>query len=189
MWQIRNLNEEHEQKLQDVVISKNKQCEKIKLELQAKIANLDQELLKFEADNDAISMSLQEHCNIPIKISEEKSRAEAEIELLKGNIEWYGREINSLKYEIYVLYKELEIRNEENNMSMRSAEAANKQHMEGVKKMAKLEAECQRLRGLVRKKLPGPAALAQKKLALDGIMEILDSRDLLSGLLLHTCPL
>ncbi|MCE3214953.1 hypothetical protein HAX54_000364 [Datura stramonium] len=49
-------------------------------------------------------------------------------------------------------------------MSVRFAEVANKQHLEGVKKIAKLEAECQRLRGLVRKKLPGPAALAQMKL-------------------------
>ncbi|CAH8263369.1 unnamed protein product [Arabidopsis lyrata] len=39
------------------------------------------------------------------------------------------------------------------------------QHLEGVKKIAKLEAECQSLRGLLRKKLPGPAAMAQMKLA------------------------
>ncbi|KAE8656439.1 Filament-like plant protein 4 [Hibiscus syriacus] len=169
MWQIRILKEEHEQKLQDVVISKNKQCEKIKLELEAKLAHLDQELLESEADNDAISRSLQERSNTVIKISEEKSRAEAEIERLKGNIESCEREINSLKYEIHVLSKELEIRNEEKNMSMSSAEAANKQHMEGVKKIAKLEAECQRLRGLVRKKLPGPAALAQMKLEVGSI--------------------
>ncbi|XWS20975.1 hypothetical protein CRYUN_Cryun30bG0015400 [Craigia yunnanensis] len=169
MRQIRNLKEEHEQKLQDVVISKNKQCEKIKLELEAKIANLDQVLLKSEAENAAISRSLQERSNMLIKISEEKSQAEAEIELLKGNIESCEREINSLKYELHVVSKELEIRNEEKNMSMRSAEAANKQHMEGVKKIAKLEAECQRLRGLVRKKLPGPAALAQMKLEVESL--------------------
>ncbi|KAL4335208.1 hypothetical protein GQ457_07G026940 [Hibiscus cannabinus] len=167
MWQIRSLKEEHEEKLQDVVSSKNKQCEKIKLELEAKIANLDRELLQAEADNDAISRSLQERSNMLIKVSEETSRAGAEIERLKGNIESCEREINSLKYEIHVLSKELEIRNEEKNMGMRSAEAANKQHMEGVKKIAKLEAECQRLRGLVRKKLPGPAALAQMKLEVE----------------------
>ncbi|XWS25886.1 hypothetical protein CRYUN_Cryun27aG0106100 [Craigia yunnanensis] len=169
MRQIRNLKEEHEQKLQDVVISKNKQCEKLKLELEGKIANLDQELLKSEAGNAAISRSLQERSNMLIQISEEKSQAEAEIELLKGNIESCEREINSLKYELHVVSKELEIRNEEKNMSMRSAEAANKQHMEGVKKIAKLEAECQRLRGLVRKKLPGPAALAQMKLEVESL--------------------
>ncbi|KAF2310095.1 hypothetical protein GH714_006513 [Hevea brasiliensis] len=99
----------------------------------------------------------------------QKSQAEAEIELLKSNIESCEREINSLKYELHVVSKELEIRNEEKNMSMRSAEAANKQHMEGVKKIAKLEAECQRLRGLVRKKLPGPAALAQMKLEVENL--------------------
>ncbi|KAE8729261.1 Filament-like plant protein 4 [Hibiscus syriacus] len=169
MRQIRNLKEEHEQKLQDVVVSKNKQCEKIKLELEAKLANLDQELLKAEAENTAISRSLQECSNMLIKISEEKSQAEAQIERLKGSIDSCEREINSLKYELHVVSKEIDIRNEEKNMSMRTAESANKQHMEGVKKIAKLEAECQRLRGLVRKKLPGPAALAQMKLEVESL--------------------
>ncbi|KAE8656065.1 Filament-like plant protein 4 [Hibiscus syriacus] len=169
MRQIRNLKEEHERKLEDLAVSKNKQCEQIKLELEAKIANLEQELLKSDAENAAISRSLQERSNMLVKITEEKLRAETEIELLKGNIESCEREINSLKYELHVASKELEIRNEERNMSMRTAEAANKQHMEGVKKIAKLEAECQRLRGLVRKKLPGPAALAQMKLEVESL--------------------
>ncbi|CAL5415996.1 unnamed protein product [Camellia sinensis] len=39
----------------------------------------------------------------------------------------------------------------------------------GVKKIAKLEAECQRLHGLVRKKLPSPAALAQMKLQVENL--------------------
>ncbi|KAL4333340.1 hypothetical protein GQ457_07G021340 [Hibiscus cannabinus] len=169
MRQIRNLNKEHEQMLQDVVISKDKQCEKIKFELEAKIAKLDQQLLKSEAENAAFSRSLKEHSYMLIKIGDEKSQAEAEIELLKANIESCEREINSLKYELHVASKELEIRNEEKNMSMRSAEVANKQHMEGVKKIAKLESECQRLRGLVQKKLPGPAALAKMKLEVESL--------------------
>ncbi|PON70758.1 Filament-like protein [Parasponia andersonii] len=175
MRQIRNLKEEHEQKLQDVILTKNKQCEKIKLELEAKLENFDQELRRSAAENAAISRSLQERSNMLIKVSEEKSQAEAEIELLKSNIESCEREINSLKYELHVASKELEIRNEEKNMSIRSAEVANKQHMEGVKKIAKLEAECQRLRGLVRKKLPGPAALAQMKLEVESLGR--ESRD------------
>lgn len=175
MRQIRNLKEDHEQKLQDLILTKNKQCEKIKLELEAKLENLDQELRMSAAENAAVSRSLQERSNMLIKISEEKSQAEAEIELLKGNIESCEREINSLKYELHVASKELEIRNEEKNMSIRSAEVANKQHIEGVKKIAKLEAECQRLRGLVRKKLPGPAALAQMKLEVESLGR--ESRD------------
>ncbi|KAK7321798.1 hypothetical protein VNO77_32747 [Canavalia gladiata] len=169
MRQIRNLKEEHELKIQEVALTKTKQLDKIKGELEAKIGNFEQELLRSAADNAALSRSLQERSNMLIKVSEEKAHAEAEIELLKGNIESCEREINSLKYELHVISKELEIRNEEKNMSMRSAEAANKQHMEGVKKIAKLEAECQRLRGLVRKKLPGPAALAQMKLEVESL--------------------
>lgn len=169
MRQIRNLKEEHEQKLQDFVLTKTKQWDKIRLEFEAKIANFEQELLRSAAENATLSRSLQERSNMLIKISEEKSQAEAEIELLKGNIEQCEREINSAKYELHIVSKELEIRNEEKNMSMRSAEAANKQHMEGVKKIAKLEAECQRLRGLVRKKLPGPAALAQMKMEVESL--------------------
>ncbi|KAI3730365.1 hypothetical protein L1987_61535 [Smallanthus sonchifolius] len=169
MRQIRNLKEEHEQTVHDVVLAKTKQFEKMKLEFDGKIANLDQELMRAAAENAAVSRSLQERSNMLIKMSEEKSQAEAEIELLKSNIESCEREINSLKYELHIVAKELEIRNEEKNMSVRSADVANKQHLEGVKKIAKLEAECQRLRGLVRKKLPGPAALAQMKLEVDSL--------------------
>ena len=75
--------------------------------------------------------------------------------------------MSSLKYKLQVLSKELEIRNEEKNISMKSADAANKQHLEAVKKIAKLEAECQRLRSLVRKKFPGPAMLAQMKMEVE----------------------
>ncbi|KAF2588529.1 hypothetical protein F2Q70_00038256 [Brassica cretica] len=99
----------------------------------------------------------------------EKARADAEIETLKSNLEMCEREIKSLKYEVHVVSRELEIRNEEKNMCIRSAEVANKQHLEGVKKIAKLEGECQRLRSLVRKKLPGPAALAQMKLEVESL--------------------
>ncbi|XP_022981758.1 filament-like plant protein 4 [Cucurbita maxima] len=169
MRQIRSLKEEHELKLQEVMFTKTKQWDKIKLEFESKMADLDQELLRSAAENAALSRSLQERSNMLIKISEEKSQAEADIEMLKGNIESCEREINSLKYELHIVSKELEIRNEEKNMSMRSAEAANKQHMEVVKKITKMEAECQRLRGLVRKKLPGPAALAQMKLEVESL--------------------
>ncbi|KAM3198903.1 Filament-like plant protein 6 [Capsicum chinense] len=169
MRQIRNLKEEHEQKLHDVIQNKTKQFDKMKHEFEAKLANLDQQLLRSAAENSALSRSLQERSSMVIQLSEEKAQAEAEIEMLKSNIESCEREINSLKYELQINSKELEIRIEEKNMSVRSAEVANKQHLEGVKKVAKLEAECRRLRGLVRKKLPGPTALAQMKLEVESL--------------------
>ncbi|CAN6801694.1 unnamed protein product [Brassica oleracea] len=137
------------------------------MEFEKRISEYEQELLRSGADSDALSRTLQERSNMLVKISEEKARSHAEIETLKSNLEMCEREIKSLKYEVHVVSRELEIRNEEKNMCIRSAEVANKQHLEGVKKIAKLEGECQRLRSLVRKKLPGPAALAQMKLEVE----------------------
>ncbi|PHT29088.1 hypothetical protein CQW23_31313 [Capsicum baccatum] len=113
-----------------------KQFDKMKHEFEAKLANLDQQLLRSVAENSALSRSLPERSSMEIQLSEEKAQAEAEIEMLKKN------------------------------MSIRSAEVANKQHLEGVKKIAKLEVERRRLRGLVWKKLLGPTAWAQMKLDL-----------------------
>ncbi|KAF0930549.1 hypothetical protein E2562_033316 [Oryza meyeriana var. granulata] len=167
MKQVRTVKEESEQKLQDVVFAKTKQWEMMKAELEAKLASFEQELIRAGAENDALSRSLEEWENLLMKVGGEKAQSEAQIEVLKSTIHSGEKEISSLKYELHVVSKELEIRNEEKNMSVRSADVATKQHLEDVKKISKLEAECQRLRGLVRKKLPGPAALAQMKLEVD----------------------
>ena len=87
--------------------------------------------------------------------------------VLQVNIESYEHDMSSLKYQLRVLSKELEIRNEGKNISMKSADAANNKHLEAVKNIAKLEAECQILRSLVQKKLPGPAAFAQMKMEVE----------------------
>ncbi|KAK2657027.1 hypothetical protein Ddye_010079 [Dipteronia dyeriana] len=167
--QIRNVKEESEQKLHDAILAKTKHWDKIKLDLEKQLIESDQALLRAAAEKATLSKSLQERSNFIVKITDEKSQADAEIDFLKENIMSNEKEINSLKYELHVVSKELDIRNEEKNMSMRSAEAANKQHLEGVKKIVKLEAECQRLRGLVRKKLPGPAALAKMKMEVENL--------------------
>ncbi|KAL3634246.1 hypothetical protein CASFOL_021300 [Castilleja foliolosa] len=169
MRQIRNLKDEHDKKMHELVLNKTKLFDKMKLKLESQISNLEQELMKSASDNAALSRSLQDRSNMLIKLREEKSQAEAEVEYLKCSIESFEKDVNSLKYELHVARKEVEIRVEEKNMSVRSLEVANKQHLEGVKKIAKLEGECQRLRGLVRKKLPGPGAMAQLKLEVENL--------------------
>jgi hypothetical protein len=167
MKQVRTVKEEGEQKLHDAVFAKTKHWESIRAELETKLVDYEQDLIRAGAENDALSRSLEERANLLLKVNEEKAQAEAQIEVLRSTIQSSEKEINSLKYELHVVSKELDIRNEEKNMSVRSADVATKQHMEDVKKISKLEAECQRLRGLVRKKLPGPAALAQMKMEVD----------------------
>ncbi|KAK4762908.1 hypothetical protein SAY86_008676 [Trapa natans] len=163
MRQIRNLKEESELKLQETIRAKAKQGDKMKLDLEERIFELEHALVQAGAENASLSQSLQEHLNTIMTVNEEKSHAEAEVEVLRGNIQLRDKEISSLKYELHVVSKEIDIRNQEKNMNLKATEAANKQNLENVKKITKLEAECQRLRGLVQKKLPGPAALARMK--------------------------
>lgn len=167
MRQVRHVREEQEHKLHETIVNKTREWEKIRFEFEAKIVALEQQLLQTGAENTAISRSLQERTKTVGELNEARAQAEAEVKVLQVNIESYEHDMSSLKYELHVLSKELEIRNEEKNISMKSADAANKQHLEAVKKIAKLEAECQRLRSLVRKKLPGPAALAQMKMEVE----------------------
>ncbi|CAH8363579.1 unnamed protein product [Eruca vesicaria subsp. sativa] len=87
----------------------------------------------------------------------------SEFNSLVGSLELKEKENVTLRYEVRVLEKELELRNEEREFSRRTAEASHKLHLENVKKAAKLEQECQRLRVLVRKRLPGPAALSKMR--------------------------
>ncbi|KAL6504445.1 hypothetical protein OROGR_026368 [Orobanche gracilis] len=163
MTKIRKLKEEHDKRVHELDLNKTNLFDKMNLQLGSQISNLKQELMKYASDNAALSRSLQERSNTLIKVSGEKSQAEAEIEYLKSNTESREKEVHSLKYEVHIARKEVEIRNEEKNMSVRSLEVVNKQNLEGAKKIAMLEAECQRLRSLVRKKLPGPGALTQMK--------------------------
>ncbi|KHN41904.1 Filament-like plant protein 5 [Glycine soja] len=175
MKQIRTVKEESEQKLQEVILMKSHQWEKIKLELEAQIDNLDEGLRELASENAALLRSVQESSNKIVKLKEEKSEAEAEVEHLEKNIQSKEKEITSLKYELHMISKEMDIRNEEKNMIMRSAEVANKQHTEDGKNIDKLESECQRLRGLLRKKLPGPAALAQMKLEVESSHHVISA--------------
>ncbi|KAL5216479.1 hypothetical protein ABZP36_007880 [Zizania latifolia] len=78
-------------------------------------------------------------------------------------LQFTHKQCASLQYEVHMLQKELEIRNKEREYDHRSIDAAQKHQQESVQKITALEAECQRLRTMVQKRLPGPAALAKMK--------------------------
>ncbi|GFY85358.1 filament-like protein [Actinidia rufa] len=61
------------------------------------------------------------------------------------------KENSALKFELLSRSEELEIRTIERDLSAQAAETASKQHLESIKKVAKLEAECRRLQAVARK--------------------------------------
>ncbi|XP_014490492.1 filament-like plant protein 3 isoform X2 [Vigna radiata var. radiata] len=70
---------------------------------------------------------------------------------LHRRIEDMERENSSLKVELQSRLEELEFRTIERDLSTQAAETASKQHLESIKKVAKLEAECRRLKAVTRK--------------------------------------
>ncbi|KAK1586353.1 hypothetical protein Q3G72_001699 [Acer saccharum] len=163
MEQLRFVRKEQEQRIHDAVTMTSREFEKSELILKEQLAETNKRLAKLGVENTHLSKALLEKEKLIEDLNKQRTQAEANFNALMIRLDSTEKENASLKYEIRVLEKELEIRNEEREFNRRTADASHKQHLESVKKIAKLESECQRLRVLVRKRLPGPAALAKMK--------------------------
>jgi hypothetical protein len=170
MKQLRHVREEHEQLMHDTLVKKTWEYDKLRVEMETKLAEASHllsqtrtELLESRAEGKALSHALQERSRSLAEVGQAKGRAEADIKVLQVRLEAMEKENANLKYEAHALNKELAIRNEEREYERKAAEIASKQHLDSVKKIAKLEEECNRLRVLMSKKLPGPAALQRMR--------------------------
>ncbi|KAH7277237.1 hypothetical protein KP509_39G041500 [Ceratopteris richardii] len=168
MRKLRQLHEEQEQTIHEAVTKKTRELENLKLELQQRLADADHQLVEAEFQNSLLSKRVQEQDGMIAQLTQAHSKAEGKIDTLQVRVEIFERENASLKYEVTVLNKELIIRNQERDMNKKSLDAASRQKAESTKKISKLERECQRLRALVRKKLPGPGALVQMQMEVEG---------------------
>ncbi|GMI88257.1 hypothetical protein HRI_002495000 [Hibiscus trionum] len=100
---------------------------------------------EFERAMKALQDKLAETNNRIEDQQKHKSRADAEFSALMARLDVTEKENAFLKYELHVVEKELEIKNEEMEYNRRSADSAHKQHLDSAKRIAKLEAECRKL--------------------------------------------
>ncbi|XP_009367334.2 filament-like plant protein 7 [Pyrus x bretschneideri] len=163
MQQLRFVREEQEQRVHEAMMKASREFEKSKMALEEKLAETTRRLSKIGAENTHLSNALLVKDKLIEDLRKQLTQVEADFNALTLRLESTEKDNASLKYEVRVLEKELEIRNEEREFNRRTADVSHKQNLEGAKKIAKLESECQRLRLLVRKRLPGPAALAKMK--------------------------
>ncbi|ESW27901.1 hypothetical protein PHAVU_003G242100 [Phaseolus vulgaris] len=163
MQQLRFVREEQEQRIHDAVMKASKEFEKERKVLEEQLSETSKRIAKAEIDNSHLNKSIFARENLIQDLKRQLTQAEADHSALMSRLECTEKDNTSLTYEVRVLEKELEIRNEEREFSRRSADASHKHQLESIKKIAKLESECQKLRLLVRKRLPGPAALAKMK--------------------------
>ncbi|KAF8405715.1 hypothetical protein HHK36_007792 [Tetracentron sinense] len=129
--QLRQAREEQEQKIHGSVVKKTREWESTKSELESQIVMLQTQIQAAKAEAAA-----------PV------DPAKADL-LLK--LEAAEKENSALKHELLARAEELEIRILERDLSTQAAETASKQHLESIKKVAKLEAECRRLKAMARK--------------------------------------
>ncbi|XP_048427319.1 filament-like plant protein 7 [Pyrus x bretschneideri] len=167
MQQLRFVREEQEQRVHEAVMKTSREFEKSQVVLEEKLAEATRRVSKISAENTRISNALLVKEKLIEDLRKQLTKVEADFNALTTRLESTEKDNASLKYEVRVLEKELEIRNEEREFNRRTADASHKQNLEGAKKIAKLESECQRLRLLVRKRLPGPAALAKMKIEVE----------------------
>ncbi|CAK7346975.1 unnamed protein product [Dovyalis caffra] len=123
--QLRQAREEQEEKIHEAVVQKS----------------LEWESIKSELENQFIELKTKE--------AAAKSESPAPIvDELCQKLEYLEQESATLKLEILSQSEELEIRTIERDLSTQAAEAASKQHLESIKNVAKLEAECRRLKAM-----------------------------------------
>ncbi|MQL75977.1 hypothetical protein Taro_008360 [Colocasia esculenta] len=155
-------HEEQKQMASDAAMKTLREKEKIR-KFEERLVELNKCLSKLGSENSNLIKDLEIKEKLIEDLSERNNQAYAKINAVTENLESLEKDNASLKYEVCMLEKELQIRNEEREFNLKSVDAAHKQHLESVRKIAKLESECQRLRVMVRKRLPGPAALAKMR--------------------------
>ncbi|XP_021682993.2 filament-like plant protein isoform X2 [Hevea brasiliensis] len=131
MRQLRQAREEQEQRINEALAQRIREWESIKSELETKLVQLEAQLQTA------------------------KSEATTSVDSdLRRKLEAAEKDNSSLKLELLSQAEELEIRIMERDLSIQAAETASKQHLESIKKVAKLEAECRRLKTFALKASP-----------------------------------
>ncbi|XP_042420157.1 filament-like plant protein 7 isoform X1 [Zingiber officinale] len=162
MQQLHITKEDQQFIVNNAAFKISREQEKVRT-LEQKLSETNKRLTEVVVENGNLNRILEVKEDLFKEVSESKSKVEANLTEVSSRLDSSEKLNASLRYELCMLQKEIEIRNEERDYNNRSSNAAHRQNLESVKKIAKLETECQRLRVMVRKRLPGPTALAKMR--------------------------
>ncbi|XP_011022852.1 PREDICTED: filament-like plant protein isoform X2 [Populus euphratica] len=126
--QLRQSREEQDERINEAVTKKISEWESTKSELAAQLVELQAQL----------------------QTAKDEAATSADSDLWK-RFDAVEKENMSLKRELLSRAEEIEIRILERDLSTQAAETASKLHLESIKKLAKLEAECRKLKAMARK--------------------------------------
>ncbi|KAH9625864.1 hypothetical protein KSS87_009973 [Heliosperma pusillum] len=128
--QLRQVREEQDQIIQEAISKKSENTESVNPELQDQLADISSQLEIANAKAEAAISS------------------ESDLRLKLASVE---KENAALQLELRARLEELQVMTLERDLSTKRAETTSKQHLESIKKVAKLEAECRQLKAMARK--------------------------------------
>ncbi|XP_066327998.1 filament-like plant protein 7 isoform X2 [Miscanthus floridulus] len=154
--------EEREQIIVEAANEISSEKKKVR-ELQQKLEDANKKVAKLAAENNHLSKAADSKDALIGELRESAAATGNKLADATARLESAQKQAGSLQYEVRMLQKELEVRGQEREYDLKSVDAARRQQAEHLKRIAELEAECQRLRAMVRKRLPGPAAIAKMR--------------------------
>ncbi|PAN07039.1 hypothetical protein PAHAL_1G306400 [Panicum hallii] len=154
--------EEREQIIVEAANEISSEKKKVR-ELQQKLEDASKKAAKLAAENNSLRKAVDAKDALIGELRESEAAAGGKLADATARLESAQKQAGSLQYEVRMLQKELEVRGQEREYDLKSVDAARRQQAEHLKRIAQLEAECLRLRGMVRKRLPGPAAIAKMR--------------------------
>lgn len=167
MQQLSFTKNEQEQRVHEAVMRTTKELEKAHKRLEENLSETGKEVKNLIFENARVTDSLLAKESQLKDLSYRKAQLEAEFAALMSRLDFVEKENAFFRYELRVFENDLDIRNQEIELSRFSTESLQKQQLEYVKKIKKLEAECQRLRILVRKRQTGQAALSNMRIEVE----------------------
>ncbi|XP_047330129.1 filament-like plant protein 6 [Impatiens glandulifera] len=156
MQQLNLIRGGQERVIHDAVMKTSAEFEKAQKRLEEKLSEQNKKLSSLTVENNHLVKVLIMKETVIEDLAKRNFQAEDDFARLMAKMDALEKEKAFLVYELRMLEKELEL-------NRQSTDKSHKLYMEGVKKISKLESECQRLRILMRKRLPGPATLAKMK--------------------------
>ncbi|CAI0421892.1 unnamed protein product [Linum tenue] len=132
MRQLRLAREDQERRISEALANTTREWESTKSELDSQISQLQHELQAAKGEAAATTSSLD-------------SEFRAKMESLE-------KENSSLKLTLLSRAEELEMKIMERDLSCQAAETASKQQLDAIKKVARLEAECRRMKAMAARK-------------------------------------
>ncbi|EPS67326.1 hypothetical protein M569_07450, partial [Genlisea aurea] len=152
MQQLRSVRKEQEMRVHGAVVRTSEEFEKIRVAWEEKLAATSSKLSKLDSEKTQLVKTLSGKEKLIDDLTRQRDLIHGDFDALKLRLESFEKQNDSLKYEVLVLEKELDIRSKDSAFNFQIADIAQKQCQETTKKVAKLEMECQRLRIILGKK-------------------------------------